>query len=210
MRRVVLTYVLWALCPLFLNAVPNEWSSVADRLRKSTVFINSEDGLCSGFVINASARKGDKDWVLTAAHCYADKLFADHVPASVIYKDEKGNRDLMVLEVDDLQRPALKLAEKNPELGADVASFGFGFGMQDPMFRQAHISATSYYIPEDGIGGPFLMIDAGFVGGQSGGAVVNQAGDVVMVVQRGSESVGIGIGAEQIRDSVGRFLEKNQ
>lgn len=207
MKRVILTYILWAMCPLFINA-GSEWSAVADRLRASTVFIESEDGLCSGFVIHSAARKGDKDWILTCAHCNADKLFADHVPATVIYKDAKGNRDLMVLEVDDLQRPALSLASKNPEIGAAVASFGFGFGMQDAMFRQAHISATSYYIPEGGIGGPFLMIDAGFVGGQSGGAVVNQAGEVVMIVQRGSESVGIGIGAELIRESVGRYFGK--
>jgi hypothetical protein len=38
--------------------------------------------------------------------------------------------------------------------------------------------------------------------------VVNEAGEVVMMVQRGSGTVGMGVGAETIRSKAGRYLEK--
>jgi hypothetical protein len=38
--------------------------------------------------------------------------------------------------------------------------------------------------------------------------VVNEAGEVVMMVQRGTQSVGIGVGAETIRSKVGRYFGK--
>lgn len=207
MNRTLHTLLFLAFASLALSA--SDWSSVADKVAKSAVFVESTDGTCTGSVINSAARdKGSRDFILTAAHCYGDKQFADHVPATVVYKDEKANRDVMVLEVEDTGRPALKLAAKNPERGSDVASYGFGFGMADAMFRQANVSSTSYFIPEDGIGGPFVMINAGFIGGQSGGPIVNAQGEIVMIVQRGSDSVGIGIGAETIREAVGRYFEK--
>ena len=76
------------------------------------------------------------------------------------------------------------------------------------MFRTAHIADDDTYIPEDGIGGPFIVTDAQFVGGQSGGPVVNASGDVVLIVQRGGGGVGIGVGAETIRGKAGRYLQK--
>lgn len=207
MNRTLFTALFLSLSSLALAAP--DWSAVAEKVAKSAVFVESADGSCTGAVINASARdKKDKDFVLTAAHCFGDKMFADHVPAAVLYKDDKANRDVMILEVEDTGRPALRLAADNPKRGSDVASYGYGFGMADAMFRQANVSSTSYFIPEDGIGGPFIMINAGFIGGQSGGPIVNAQGEIVMIVQRGSDSVGIGIGAEQIREAVGRYFEK--
>jgi S1-C subfamily serine protease len=206
-HRTLFTALFLSLSSLALAAP--DWSAVAEKVAKSAVFVESAEGSCTGSVINASAReKKDKDFILTAAHCYGERQFADHMPASVVYRDEKSNRDVMILEVEDTGRPALKLAASNPARGSDVASYGYGFGMADAMFRQANVSSTSYFIPEDGIGGPFIMINAGFIGGQSGGPIVNAQGEIVMIVQRGSDSVGIGIGAEQIRDAVGRYFEK--
>lgn len=206
MRRVVLTYILWAFCPLFINAAV-EWTPAVERLKRSAVYLENTDGSCTAFVINAAAReKKDRDFLLTAAHCDGEKLYADHVPATVIFKDAK--KDLMVIETDNLERPALKLAAKNPDTGDEVASYGYGMGLERSMFRIAHVSDTAMYIPEEGIGGPFIVIDAAFVGGQSGGPVVNTSGEVVLIVQRGSNTVGIGVGAELIREAVGRFWEK--
>ena len=45
-----------------------------------------------------------------------------------------------------------------------------------------------------------------FVPGQSGGPVVNEKGEVVMIVQMGTNIVGLGVGTETIRDKVGRFF----
>lgn len=196
-----LMFALFASVSVFAN----DWSAAAAKVTKSAVYIESADGSCTGFVINSAARKGDVDFVLTAAHCDSEKLFVDHVPARVIYKDTQ--KDLLVLETDDLSRPALKLAAANPKIGDQVASYGYGFGLERAMFRTATISDDQSVIPEIP-GGPFIQTDAQFVPGQSGGPVVNVAGDVLLIVQRGGGGVGIGVGVETIRAAIGRFFEK--
>jgi hypothetical protein len=118
-----------------------DWSGVADTLSKSVVYIESKGGSCTGFVINAKATNKDKedvDYILTAAHCEGAELYADQTAAHVLWKDTK--KDLMVLEVANLDRPALKLAKDNPKIGEDVASYGYGWGLERPMFRTAHVS----------------------------------------------------------------------
>lgn len=191
-----------------LNA-GTEWSAIADKLSKSVVYLENTTGSCTGFLINADAKGKDKedvDYILTAAHCDGDKLYVDQAVTKILMKDTK--KDLMVLEVPDLNRPALKLAHDNPKIGDECASHGFGWGLERPMFRTAHVSDDNTYIPEEGIGGPFIVIDAQFVSGQSGGPVVNALGEVVMIVQRGGGGVGIGVGAEVIRSKTGRFWAK--
>jgi S1-C subfamily serine protease len=76
------------------------------------------------------------------------------------------------------------------------------------MLRRSMISDDKTYIPEGGIGGPLMATDISFVPGMSGGPVVNEKGEVVMMVQMGTSMVGFGVGAETIRDKVGRYLEK--
>lgn len=183
-----------------------DWTPIAEKIAQSVVFIENAEGYCTGFVVNAHA-KGDKDLVLTAAHCDGDKLFADHAAARVVFKD--GKHDLMLLEVDDLDRPAVTLAAKNPAQGEEMASFGFGYALDKPMLRIAHVSNPAIQIP-DIDGGPLVMIDAGYVSGQSGGPCINAAGEVVSIVQRANGLLGIGQGVEQIKDRIKRYLEKPQ
>lgn len=54
------------------------------------------------------------------------------------------------------------------------------------------------------------MIDAAYVNGQSGGAVVNAKGEVVSIVQRANGLFGIGVGAETMRDKLSRYLPKTK
>jgi len=205
MKRVVI--VLLALL-VSVAAFANDWSLAADKATKSTVYIENAEGSCTGFVINSTAKKTPEytfSYVLTAAHCDGEKLFVDHVPARIAYKDTQ--KDLMVLMVEDLGRPALKLASANPKIGDQVASYGYGFGLERAMFRTATIADDQTQIP-DITGGPFIQTDSQFVPGQSGGPVVNAAGEVLLIVQRGGSGVGIGVGAVTLRASVGRFFEK--
>ena len=202
----ILIGVLLASGSAALIGASNDWSIVASKLALATVFVESDEGTCTGFVINSAARKGETDFILTAAHCDGPHMFADHVPARVVFKDTK--KDLLVLEVENLERPALRLAKDDPKVGDQVASYGYGMGLERPMFRTASISDTATYIPEAGIGGPFIQTDAQFIGGQSGGPVVNLTGEVVLIVQRGGSGLGIGVGANIIRVSVARFFEK--
>jgi S1-C subfamily serine protease len=186
------------------TAGATDWSANAEKLAKSVVYIETADGSCTGFVINSDA-KNEKDYILTAAHCDGAELFADGSTARVIYKDIK--KDLMVLETEDTGRPALRLAKSNPKQGEELASMGFGYGFEHPMLRVTHASEVDTRIDE---GGPFILTDTSFVFGQSGGPTVNAAGEVAMMVQRRTDAVGFGVGAEVMRSKVGRYCEKVQ
>jgi S1-C subfamily serine protease len=203
MGRITATVILTAM----LGVSQHTWSPLAAAIGKSVVFIQGGDGgSCTGFVIVADV-KGGKDHILTAAHCHKSghELYADSVSARIIFKDLK--KDLMILEVDDLDRPAVTIAQKNPQTGEEVGSFGHGYGFEEPMFRHAYVSNAAITLP-DIEGGPLVMIDAAYVPGQSGGPIINSSGEVVSIVQRASNLVGVGIGAEAIRARVGRFLPK--
>jgi S1-C subfamily serine protease len=206
MVRIAATVILAALFTASPSAVI-DWTALAKTIGESVVFVQGE-GHCTGFVIHADAKNG-KDYVLTAAHCHTSgkELYADSATARILFKD--GKKDLMILEVDDLQRPAVTLSQKDPVQAEDVGSFGHGYGLEQPMFRIAHVSHARIDLP-DVEGGPFVMIDAGYVSGMSGGPVINAKGEVVSIVQRASGLVGIGIGAEAIRSKIARFLPKGQ
>jgi len=211
MRRAFVAVVagLYAFCGVPLHA-RTDWTALVKTLEKSVVTIERNDAgtSCTGFVINSKAKDKDDDdvdFILTAAHCEAVKLWADQAEAKVIAKNKE--KDLLVLSIEDSGRPSMKLAADNPKVGDEIASFGYGYGLERPLFRLTHISAETY-IPYDGIGGPLFMTDATFVGGQSGGPVINAAGEVVMRLQLGTNSVGMGVGAETIRSRVGKFWEK--
>lgn len=198
MKIKALALILGSFCFIPLSAQTVDWSAVINKAEKSVMFIESG---CTAFVIDA-ARK----YALTAAHCEAEgKMWVDRVEAKVVAKDTK--KDLMVLEVPHLDptRPALRLA-RNPKRGQNVMSIGYAMALERPFFRIAHVSDDEVTIP-DVPGGPFISVDAAFVGGQSGGPVVNEAGDVVMIVQRASNTVGIGVGADMIKERMGRFFQ---
>lgn len=194
--------VVCAVAALLLAAVSAEaadWAAVVPNVKASTVEVASGAGACTGFVID-----NERDLVLTAAHCDGpkDTLFADNLKAEVKAKDDKS--DLMVLYVKDIDRPALKLAKNDPKVGEEVASFGWGYALEEPMFRVAHVSAENVALERS----HYIAIDASFVSGQSGGPVVNVQGEVVLIVQRGNEVIGFGVGAERISDRMGRFFSK--
>lgn len=208
--RVLLSVVGLGVLSLGTAHARTEWSALVKTLEKSVVTIERNDAgtSCTGFVINSRAKDKDDhdvDYIATANHCEAEQLWADQSKATVIAKNKE--KDLIVLSIEDSGRPALKLAANNPQVGDLIASLGYGYGLERPLFRLTHISAETY-IPHDGIGGPIFMTDATFVPGQSGGPVVNDAGEVVMMVQMGSNSVGMGVGAETLRQRVGRYWEK--
>lgn len=206
-RRLLYTATCWLLFQAPMFGQPN-WAAVVSLLEKSTVYIETAGGGgCTGFVINTLVKdKQTVSYVATAAHCDGTTLFADQTPAAVVFKDTK--KDLMVLEVEDLHRPSLRLATDDPKIGEAVASYGFGYAWERPMFRIAHVADDNTYIHEHNIGGPFFLLDAAFVGGQSGGPGVNASGDVVMMVQRASDRVGLGVGAKTIRQKIGRYFAR--
>lgn len=196
---IVLAVLTFAYLPCSASSL---WSTVAEKLKASTVFIETTDaegsGTCSGFMIDSK-----KHQVLTAGHCDGDKILVDGTQAIKLYKDTR--KDLLVLRAYNVDRPALKLSKIEPEVGDDVASFGFGYGLESPMFRVAHISNAKLEIEE--LSGPFVVIDATVIPGQSGGPIVNLQGDVIGIVQRTTPGFGLGVGVDTIKNRVGRYFE---
>jgi S1-C subfamily serine protease len=182
------------------------WATIVEQLQQSAVAISYKGaGACTGFVIN-TVRK----LVLTAAHCEGDKddpQMVNGEPSVVVFRDKK--KDLLVVTTAAAEgKPALKIAASNAPLGSTVASYGFGHDLGKPLFRIAHVSQVDVAGVAEGFPSPVMAIDASYVGGQSGGPVVNEAGEVIGIVQFGSPQVGFGVQAETIRDVVGKFLEK--
>ncbi len=185
------------------TATTTDWVDVAKKLSDSVVPFTTKFEVhygCSGFVINK-----EKNYVLSDSHCQIDTMYVDKVPAVVVAVDIQ--QDLMVVEVKGLDKPALKLSDAKPKRGQAIATDGYGMVLLNSLFRTAFVSAVD--VPLEGIrGGPFVITDAGFVGGQSGGPGVNELGEVVMIVQRASGLVGVGVSAEIIKDRVGKYFEK--
>lgn len=202
MKRIAASLLLALF--LVVPAQAKDWTSIIDRVLKSIVFIETDDSICTGFVIDEQRK-----YVMTAAHCIGEGAWLDRVEGKLVSKDTM--KDLAVYHVKELDpaRPALKLAAKDPEMGQEVLSAGYGMGLERPFFRKAMVSDVAVQIPEGGIGGPYIGLDSAFVGGQSGGPVVNSSGEVVMIVQRASNTVGIGVAASTIRERMGRFFGKS-
>lgn len=202
MRKTLFVFLLSLLLVPVAHAF-DAWEAVITKAQSAVVYIQvGDEGGCSGFVINQKEK-----FVMTAAHCYGEHLWVDHVKADVVALDDK--KDLAVLKVPylDPTRAELKLAAKDPAIREDVMSVGFGYALDRPFFKTAHVSDTAVEIHTDNIGGPFIGVDASFTPGQSGGPVLNSAGEVVAVVQRGDGgTLGLGVGAEVIRARFGRFF----
>ena len=180
------------------------WHLLVERsLSKSVVQLSD---VCSGFVINEP-----DDYVLTVRHCgpedVSKPVVVDLIPGRVVATDV--HKDLLVLHVPGIDKPALKLATKDPHYGDLVVSFGYGGGYEKPMLRRAYISQPKAIVPDAGPG-EWVMVDAAFVAGQSGAPVVNEAGEVVMIVQMTAATWGIGRSAEVISKRVGKWFEKVQ
>lgn len=200
---------IFTLLSLFLITVPlhgDGWESVIKKAQNSVVFVENKGGSCTGFVINQTEK-----FVMTAAHCAADQgdvLWVDRVKAEPVSVDTA--KDLMVVKVPflDPTLAALSLAAHDPKIRQDVLSVGYGYGLERPVFKTAHVADTATNLPDLGGAGPFIAVDAAYTPGQSGGPVLDISGNIVSIVQRSDGgTLGVGVGAELIKERMGRFFE---
>jgi S1-C subfamily serine protease len=181
-----------------------DWTHAAELLERAAVKLTYDtEGTCTGVVSDK-----DRKYIFAAGHCGPDApkpIYADGALASVIYRENE--QDLLVLYSPNLdgKKGQLRLAEDDAKTGDFVASGGYGYGFWH--VRIANVANPKAIVP--GLVGPFLVVNSGYVPGQSGGPVVNIKGEIVGVVQLASDRVGLGRGAEYIKDKVGRFFGKD-
>lgn len=156
-----------------------------------TGLFEAEDGSlhpygCSAFSI--ATRK-----FLTAAHCYGANMTVDGSKAAVILMDV--DKDLMVLLADDT-RPSLILRAAPLTYLESAIGLGYGYSWLFPTITW-HRALMFHYSPFKGVW-PGTWFQGGFIGGMSGGPVIDVDGQVVGICQRGNEQSGYGVGVDVI------------
>jgi S1-C subfamily serine protease len=199
--RTLLALVLGGSVLVPLHAA-NEWTTVVEKLEQSIVTVTGKaGGWCSAFVISEA-----DDRVMTAFHCKSELMYVDGIPATLVRQDPK--RDVMVLHVPNLDRPALTVAKDDPLVGDRILCAGYGYGWETIMAREAMVGDVNTDVEEKGWPGPLVSVDSAFEGGMSGTGCVNRAGEVVMMVKGSTDRRGVGPGAKILRRSMGRYLPK--
>jgi S1-C subfamily serine protease len=142
--------------------------------------------VCTGFAV-------DRGRILTAAHCLGDNMQANGNPVVVLKAD--AYYDLAALAMPTTM-PALALREKDIERGEAVTAVGFGFGFTVPTPIEAIVMLVNYQVPAQDVERtypPMHFYQPAFIGGMSGGPVVDESGRVIGMVQMSGEGVGLGV-----------------
>lgn len=203
MKRLVGVLLITLLSGVAVEAA--NWAKVSEKVERSIVRLQIavdeyRHGVCTGFVID-----NDRNYVLTAAHCKGAEMRADGLWAKAVYLDPEN--DLMVLFVEELDKPALKPSRKIVRRGDEVGTVGFGYGLERALFRHGYVADPEGFF--EGLTDPYLAQDNSWIGGMSGGPVVDRDGKVVGIVKKSDERLGIGRGIGSILKSTLKYWRGN-
>lgn len=176
MKRLLVAALLLVSCIATTGATTPKVNEVG-RAFHATVELQTEDGqtFCSGVIVD--------DVVLTAYHCAAATAPIYVKDVWTTWKSQVDNfdyeNDLAVLRpVDDHPLPdGVRLARKAPNFADDVYLIGHALGTFDFSITRGIVSHPRR---EDGLfGGLWIQHDAGQIGGNSGGPLLNSRGRLV-------------------------------
>lgn len=144
--------------------------------------------VCSGEVI-APHR------VLTANHCLGDHMRADGASVRLVIRASAAY-DLALLDVDTA-KPALMLRDTPVVRFEHLTALGYAFGWE--WITVLDVRALMVDVQPYPEAAPGLIVQPGYIGGMSGGPVVDNYGRMVGIVQQTNEGIGYGVSTLLIR-----------
>lgn len=190
MRLTLLTLLL-AVSMLFPLTAPYRLERVVARASDSVVRLTIQtpqgDGTCSGEVLAPNR-------ILTAKHCTEGTIQVDGKPATVLATD--AHYDLALLEAETA-RPALVLRDAPVSRFERVVGIGYAFGLTKLTVLPVAVTIVNVIPFEDAA--PGIILQGSFIGGMSGGPVIDYAGYMVSIVQEGAQGVAHGVPVTLIR-----------
>jgi len=169
---------------------------ITGEMTRETMF-GTQQGTytCTGEVIAV-------DRVLTAAHCIGQKMKTDQDEVQVVIKADK-TLDLALLATNTHQKPSMKFRQAPVVRFEVLTAIGYAYGYTELsvlLERVFFVHSYPWGPEEDGTQTPAgIIVQGGYIGGMSGGPVVDAKGLQVSIVQRGGEFVGYGVDVAAIQ-----------
>lgn len=188
MKKLFLLIFALTLALSSFSCVDNK---VVESTRASLVRITADtfggQYVCTGFVIQPNI-------ILTAAHCLQPNLSGDGEHVSIRGKDDFYDLALLLLKTT---KPALSFRDTPVMESEGLIGIGYGDGWTIPIAIK-EIVLVPNYAPFRGASSGIIG-KAGFVGGMSGGPVIDASGSVVGIIQRGLDGLDYGVGVTMIK-----------
>ena len=152
-----------------------------------------------------AVKVGDNGILLSVAHCVEGDKPIVHVDTGrdVVLLERNETMDIVVLQMAIGGKP-LKVAKKEPEMGDETLSLGFGNTDLTPL--------PGYWIGK--VGGkedPMTVLTVSAIHGMSGGPVVNRKGEIVGlvrgVVDTDSVNVTLLVTLKTVQEAVKRWVK---
>lgn len=140
---------------------------------------------------------------LTAAHCMEDKIDPEtgelHVYRRYIGGDmvdivKVGISDLAVIHTARAFAPTVHVATITPSYGDPVSVPSYPQGWNQPILSKGYVLSPTQDLKIDETTNKHLLIDATAAHGSSGAPILNDAGEIISVLQTGDHDWGSLIG----------------
>lgn len=193
--------VLWHLDTIHSR----QWSVVSYRVGHSLVRLTyplpedpSQTAICTGIVIHQL-----RGYILTAHHCLNEGKIAGMVaeqqePVRLLYTHEA--LDVAIISAN-IRTPAIR-PQFRTVVGEDIAVFGYAYGLQYPMFRHLSVMSRHQRLPPNVLGDvsstKWFLLSHNMIGGMSGGPVFNRRGELVGLIQRTNQTIGLALPIQEV------------